>query len=250
MVKKKQIAKIALALSITAGSLFAVAPTTDAATTKVEETVVKKDVWSLWKIIFSQWQSGSKQVSTGKGESDGKKQPSTSQSKDQSSSQPKGSTEDSATTDQNSNENQNNNSQSNTGSTEESGALADKIIATGEKYLSTPYEYGAKSGQTSTFDCSSFTQYVFKQNGIDLPRSSRQQSTVGTTVSKSQLKKGDLLFFTTKSSGGKIGHVGIYAGDNKILHTWGPGGVRYDSLSTGWLQDGFVTAKRVIPNGQ
>lgn len=247
MVKKKQIAKIALALSITAGSLFAVAPTSDAATTKVEKTVVKKDVWSLWKIVFSQWQSGSKH-STGKGESDGKEQPSTSQETDQSSSQQTGSTKDPATNDQNSSENSN--GQSNTGGNQESSALADKIIATGEKYLGTPYQYGAKSGQTSTFDCSSFTQHVFKQNGIDLPRNSRQQSTVGTTVSKSQLKKGDLLFFTAKSSGGKIGHVGIYAGDNKILHTWGPGGVRYDSLSTGWLQDGFVTAKRVIPSGQ
>lgn len=247
MVKKKQIAKIALTLSISAGSLFAGAPTSDAAA-KVETTVMKQDIWSLWKIIFDQWQSGSKQVSTEKGESDGKKQPSASQNKNQNSSQQKGSTQDSTKTDQN--RNKNNNSQSNTGNNEESSALADKIISTGEKYLGTPYEYGAKSGQTRTFDCSSFTQHVFKQNGIDLPRNSRQQSTVGTTVSKSQLKKGDLLFFTTKSSGGKIGHVGIYAGDNKILHTWGPGGVRYDSLSTGWLQDGFVTAKRVIPNGQ
>lgn len=124
--------------------------------------------------------------------------------------------------------------------------LADKIIQTGEKYLGTPYQYGAASGQTRTFDCSSFTQYVFKQHGISLPRSSRQQSTVGTTVSRSELKKGDLLFFTTSSSNGRIGHVGIYAGDNKILHTWGPGGVRYDSLSTKWLDRGYVTAKRVI----
>ncbi|MGA8942894.1 MAG: NlpC/P60 family protein [Thermoactinomyces sp.] len=129
---------------------------------------------------------------------------------------------------------------------EQNTALADKIIATGEKYLGTPYEFGARAGQTSTFDCSSFVQHVFKENGIDLPRNSRQQSQVGTTVSKSELQKGDLLFFELRSNPGRIGHVGIYAGNNKILHTWGPGGVRYDDLSDKWLKEGYVTAKRVI----
>jgi cell wall-associated NlpC family hydrolase len=135
----------------------------------------------------------------------------------------------------------------NTGSTDQSSnALADKIIATGEKYLGTPYQYGAASGQTRTFDCSSFTQYVFKQNGISLLRSSRQQYTQGTSVARSQLKKGDLLFFTTSHSGGKIAHVGIYAGNNQILHTWGSKGVQYESLDRAWLKQGYVGAKRVI----
>lgn len=125
-------------------------------------------------------------------------------------------------------------------------ALADQIIKTGEKYLGTPYKFGAPSGQTNVFDCSSFVQYVYGKHGIDLPRTSRQQSKVGTTVPRSQLQKGDLMFFKTSSSGGEVGHVGIYAGDNKILHTWGPGGVRYDSLSTPWLKEGFLVAKRVI----
>ncbi len=133
-----------------------------------------------------------------------------------------------------------------TTASQSSVALADQIIKTGEKYLGTPYQFGAPSGQTRTFDCSSFVQYVFKKNGISLPRNSRQQSTVGTSVSKSNLQKGDLMFFKTAHSGGRIAHVGIYAGNNKILHTWGPGGVRYDSLNAGWLKQGFVGAKRVI----
>jgi cell wall-associated NlpC family hydrolase len=125
-------------------------------------------------------------------------------------------------------------------------ALVDRIIATGEKYLGTPYQFGAPSGQTKTFDCSSFTQYVFKLNGISLLRSSRQQYTQGTSVARNQLQKGDLLFFTLSSSGGKIGHVGIYAGNNKILNTWGSRGVHYDSLDAAWLKQGYVGAKRVI----
>jgi len=125
-------------------------------------------------------------------------------------------------------------------------SLADQIIKTGEKYLGTPYQYGAPSGQTRTFDCSSFTQFVYKQHGINLPRSSKQQAQVGVTVPRSQIKKGDLLFFKTSKSNGQIGHVAIYAGNNRVLHTWGPGGVRYDSLSTAWLDKGYITAKRVI----
>ncbi|OYD06903.1 C40 family peptidase [Paludifilum halophilum] len=126
-------------------------------------------------------------------------------------------------------------------------SFGDQLIQTGEKYMGTPYKFGASSNTTKVFDCSSFTQRVFKENGVDLPRSSRQQAKVGTTVSKSELQKGDLLFFKLRSSNGEIGHVGIYAGDGKILHTWGPGGVRYDDLSDGWLEWGYVKAKRVTP---
>ncbi|SDZ13559.1 C40 family peptidase [Thermoactinomyces sp. DSM 45892] len=136
----------------------------------------------------------------------------------------------------------------NTGSTNNESSqgsqLADKIIATGNKYLGTPYQFGAKSGQTRTFDCSSFQQYIFGQNGIKLLRSSRQQATQGTSVSKDQLRKGDLIFFKTKSSNGQIAHVAMYAGDGKILHTYGPGGVRYDKLSN-WMST-YLFAKRMI----
>lgn len=128
-----------------------------------------------------------------------------------------------------------------------SSALADRIIQTGEKYLGTPYKFGASSNQTNYFDCSSFVQRVFRENGINLPRNSRQQSKVGTYVPRNQLRKGDLVFFTTSRYPDRISHVGIYAGNNKLLHTWGPGGVRYDDMSkTRWLRERYVTARRVI----
>jgi peptidoglycan endopeptidase LytE len=53
-------------------------------------------------------------------------------------------------------------------------SVADKIIQTGEKYLGVPYKFGARSGRTDMFDCSSFTQYVYWKNGTKLPRTSRQ----------------------------------------------------------------------------
>jgi cell wall-associated NlpC family hydrolase len=125
--------------------------------------------------------------------------------------------------------------------------LAEQIIQTGERYMGTPYHLGAKSGQTDVFDCSSFVQYIYGLYGIDLPRTSRQQATVGITVPKSEIRKGDLLFFKRSDTGDNIGNVGIYAGNNQILHTWGPGGVRYDNIEKGWLKEGFVVAKRVLP---
>ena len=61
--------------------------------------------------------------------------------------------------------------------------------------LGVRYKFGALKGRTNSFDCSSFTQYVFGKYGINLPRSSKQQSQVGTYVARDQLQPGDLVFF-------------------------------------------------------
>lgn len=130
--------------------------------------------------------------------------------------------------------------------TDSKAGLADKIIDTGEKYLGTPYDFGAPYGQTQTFDCSSFTKTIFAKNGIDLPRVSRDQADVGQYVPRSELQKGDLVFFSTRDSDGRIAHVGVYVGGGKVLHTWGPGGVRFESMNSGWLDDAYITARRVL----
>lgn len=127
-----------------------------------------------------------------------------------------------------------------------SATRADTVISIGRRYLGTPYKFGAPAGSTSVFDCSSFTQYVYKKIGISLPRTSRDQAKVGTYVSRSNIRKGDLLFFSTRSSNGKIAHVGIYAGNGQILHTFGAGGVKYSSLNSGWWSSHYITARRVI----
>lgn len=127
-----------------------------------------------------------------------------------------------------------------------SATTADRIISTGNRYLGVPYKFGAKAGSTSSFDCSSFTQYVYKKFGISLKRTSRSQATQGKYVSRSNLRKGDLVFFSTRTSGGKIAHVGIYAGNGKILHTYGAGGVKYSSINSGWWSSHYITARRVI----
>lgn len=126
-----------------------------------------------------------------------------------------------------------------------------KTIFIGRQYLGTPYEFGARYGQTRTFDCSSFTKYVFSKIGITLPRVTRDQVKKGTYVSWGNWKVGDLLFFTTpgrenKKGIQKIGHVGIYAGNDVMLHTYGKGGVMYDRVTSGYWKDKYITARRVI----
>ncbi|MBP1989964.1 C40 family peptidase [Paenibacillus eucommiae] len=118
---------------------------------------------------------------------------------------------------------------------------AAKIIQTGKRFMGVRYVFGAKSGRTNAFDCSSFTQYVYKQHGVSLPRTSKQQSKAGKYVPKSQLKPGDLVFFYSP-----IHHVAIYLGNGKILHTYGKPGVTISNMNSGWWKNHYSTARRVL----
>ena len=93
----------------------------------------------------------------------------------------------------------------------------DELLETAKEYLGVPYIWAANG--PSAFDCSGYTKYVFKQNGITIPRYSGHQANVGTKVSYDELQKGDLVFFdTAKGFHRKVNHVGIYIGDNKFIH--------------------------------
>lgn len=122
-----------------------------------------------------------------------------------------------------------------------SSSKAQSIISTAKKYMGTPYKFGAPSGSTRYFDCSSFTQFVYKKYGINLPRNSREQSKVGKYVSKSNLKPGDLVFFYSP-----IHHVGIYIGNGKMINTYGAGGVRITDINSGIWKKNYATARRVL----
>jgi len=93
----------------------------------------------------------------------------------------------------------------------------DEILETAEEYLGVKYIWAANG--PSAFDCSGFTKYVFKQNGITIPRYSGHQANVGLKVSYDELEKGDLVFFdTAKGFHKKVNHVGIYIGNNQFIH--------------------------------
>lgn len=145
------------------------------------------------------------------------------------------------------------NEPTNTATIQVSPAKGKKIIQTGKKYLGVRYKLGAEYPRTHKFDCSSFTQYVFAKNGIRLSRTARAQYKNGVPVSRNQLRVGDLVFFSTKAtkkykrgSIKKIGHVGIYAGNGKVLHTYGAGGVKFNDMTHGWWDDHYVGAVRVV----
>lgn len=118
------------------------------------------------------------------------------------------------------------------------------LISTGKQYLGTPYKFGAPAGVTYAFDCSSFTQFLFKGLAVSLPRTSVAQAAVGKKVAKGSLSMGDLVFFNT--NGKSISHVAIYAGNNKIIHSSTSKGVTVTSLNTGYWAKKYVTARRVL----
>ena len=74
-----------------------------------------------------------------------------------------------------------------------------------------PYEYGAAG--PDSYDCSGLTQYAWAAAGVQLPHSSRQQSEIGTPIARADLQPGDLVFFYSP-----VSHVGIYIGNNQVVH--------------------------------
>ncbi|MCG7345205.1 NlpC/P60 family protein [Sporosarcina sp. ACRSL] len=106
------------------------------------------------------------------------------------------------------------------------------------------YEYNVN---TLTFTGAGFTYYVYKENGIDLKsKLASQQSEIGSTVSKSNLKKGDLLFFSLDNKATLIKQTGIYIGDNQFISLSTSGKVVKQSLSSKWATQNFVKAQRVL----
>ena len=92
-----------------------------------------------------------------------------------------------------------------------------KAIALAKKKLGKRYVWGAKG--KNSFDCSGLTHYVYKKNGIKLPRRAIAQSKVGKRIDRKNLQKGDLIFFdTSKRRKGYVNHVGIYIGNNRFIH--------------------------------
>lgn len=117
------------------------------------------------------------------------------------------------------------------------------ILRTAKEYLGIKYQWGGSTPQTG-FDCSGFVAYVFKQNGITLPRISRDQYTVGTPVSFENLQPGDLVFFSFNGNG-VVDHDGIYLGGGQFINASSSKGVTIYSIGPYW-KSVYVGARRVI----
>ena len=137
-------------------------------------------------------------------------------------------------------------SSSTSSNTTSTSTSASKLVSYAKSLLGKPYVWGAQG--PSSFDCSGFTYYVFKNcANITLPRTSVDQSTYGITVSKSNLKVGDLVFFDTDGANdGNVSHVGIYIGSNQFIHSSSTKGKVVISDFTNYYNNAFVRAKRVL----
>jgi len=119
-----------------------------------------------------------------------------------------------------------------------------KVIKTAKRYLGTRYVYGANSRHA--VDCSSFVQQVFKKVHKKLPRTSKEQAKVGKRIPKNKLKKGDLVFFSSKKTKG-VAHVGIYIGNGKFIHASSARKkVVITSLNKRYYRYHFKGARRIV----
>ncbi|MGL6108215.1 C40 family peptidase [Romboutsia sp.] len=129
-----------------------------------------------------------------------------------------------------------------------SSEKADKVISFAKNLLGKPYVWGAEG--PNSFDCSGFTQYVLKKSaGVSIPRVSRDQAKFGQSVSKSNLQKGDLVFFDTEgSNNGYVSHCGIYMGNGEMIHASSSGKKVIISKMNcnGYYDKAFVNARRVL----
>jgi cell wall-associated NlpC family hydrolase len=116
------------------------------------------------------------------------------------------------------------------------------LTSTALSFRGAPYRNGG--GDPAGFDCSGFTQFVFAQYGIRLPRAVKEQFQVGTPVKSSEVAPGDLLFFSTTEAGAS--HVGIAVGGDEFVHAPSSKGVvRVERLSQSYWSQRFIGARRV-----
>lgn len=121
---------------------------------------------------------------------------------------------------------------------------ATSILESGQKYLGARYLLGASTSRTDVFDCSSFTQRLFKENGINLPRSSRDQANIGKSIPLSSVRAGDLIFYDTDFNG-VINHVAVAVNNNTIMHASTSKGTTVEKSHAYW-NNRVVKAVRVI----
>ena len=117
------------------------------------------------------------------------------------------------------------------------------IIKEAEKYLGYPYVWGGSSPSTS-FDCSGFVSWVINHSGWDVGRLGAQGlCNICTHVSSANIKPGDLVFFTGTYDTPGVSHVGIYVGNNMMIHCGDP--ISYANLNSSYWQSHFYRYGRL-----
>ncbi|MDP5284092.1 NlpC/P60 family protein [Shouchella clausii] len=117
--------------------------------------------------------------------------------------------------------------------------LVSGLISSAQSAIGVPYAWGGTS--MSGFDCSGFIQYIFRQNGVSVPRTASEQWNKGTSVSSPSV--GDVVFFETYKAGPS--HNGIYIGDNKFIHAGSSRGVEVADMNNSYWKPRYLGAKRL-----
>lgn len=129
-------------------------------------------------------------------------------------------------------------------STPDNTASRDAIVKAARSQIGAKYKNGGDS-PSSGFDCSGFACWVYGQNGISLPRTTKEQVLSGKAVLRQDLQPGDLVVFKISTWRGL--HTGIYTGNGKFIHSPSSGKrVREDLLSDPYWQKRFSTARRIL----
>lgn len=115
-----------------------------------------------------------------------------------------------------------------------------RLLSSSKKWLGTPYKYGGTT--RSGIDCSGFVLNVYKELGVKLPRTSKQQFASSIRINSDEKEVGDLVFFRRGSG---VGHVGIYVGSNKVIHASTSKGVIIQDLRNSYLARTFAGFGRI-----
>jgi cell wall-associated NlpC family hydrolase len=124
--------------------------------------------------------------------------------------------------------------------------LRHSLLELAKMQLGSRYVYGA--ARPGAFDCSGLTYYLYKKHNISLLRRASQQLQNGIVVPKEAMQVGDLVFFR-ETGNYPADHVGIYAGNNKIIHASTKRGIEYADMDEGYCKDYFLCARRIVVTG-
>jgi len=122
----------------------------------------------------------------------------------------------------------------------DNNSLQSSLVEYSKDWLGVPYQYGGTTN--NGIDCSAFVKNVYKNVGYELPRTAEEQFDFTKKVSRKLAKEGDLVFFKRRA---KIFHVGIYLGNNQLIHASTSKGVIIQDLDDNWIKSNLYAFGRI-----